>query len=118
MDLDIKLGLRTSFFEQAKVIAKKLDNHQFEGKVNSLQFSSLELLLKSLSSNRWVLLRCLKGLDKSSIRALSLALKRDYKAVYNDVMALLAIGLIERDEAGLLSVPWNNISAQTDLLAA
>ena len=47
------------------------------------------------------LLRHLHRSPTPSIAALARALGRDYKRVYEDVEALTAAGLIERNEAGL-----------------
>ncbi|MBW1790430.1 MAG: hypothetical protein JRK53_28120 [Deltaproteobacteria bacterium] len=50
-----------------------------------LDFESLESLLKTLTSGRWVLLKRLRKTGPMSIRALASELKRDYKNVHTDV---------------------------------
>lgn len=54
----------------------------------------------------------------TSIRALAAELKRDYKAVHGDVIALLDAGLVERDDNARISGPWTRISAAVELEAA
>ena len=50
-------------------------------------------------------------------RALAKALGRDYKNVHRDVTELLRLGLIEKNEAGRILVPWDEIDAHLDLAA-
>ena len=63
------------------------------------------------------LLRQLHQMEPSSIRALAKALGRDYKNVHRDVTELLRLGLIEKNEAGRILVPWDEIDARLDLSA-
>ena len=50
-----------------------------------------------------------------SIRALSRDLGRDYRGVHADVVKLLEAGLLEKDEAGLVYVPWRKITAEINV---
>ena len=50
-----------------------------------------------------------------SINALAKLLKRSYKNVYDDVMQLEKVGLVERDEHKRVSVPWHEIDATLKL---
>jgi len=45
-------------------------------------------------------------------------LGRDYKNVYTDVQALVELGLIERDERGRLSAPFDEIVIRAELREA
>jgi predicted transcriptional regulator len=117
---EIKLHIEDdrAFVERASRLARKLDRG---GKVRGerhLSFGSLELLLRTLTPGRWGVLRALKAKGPSSIRSLAGRLGRDYKAVHADVGALLNIGLIARDDRGLIFVPWSRLSADLDLRAA
>ena len=76
------------------------------------------MLLRVLTPNRWVLLRTLHRIGPSSIRALAKALARDYRGVHADVAGLLDAGLITRDGAGLIRVPWSRITAEMAFGAA
>lgn len=51
----------------------------------------------------------------SSIRALAPALGRDYRGVHADVTVLVDAGLIERDDSGVISVPWSRVTAEVAL---
>jgi predicted transcriptional regulator len=64
-------------------------------------FESWETLVRTLSPKRLELLRRVHRNPPRSIRALAQALGRDYRRVHEDVAALVAAGLIDRDENGL-----------------
>ena len=77
-----------------------------------LTFSSLPLLLKTLSPARWVLLERLRAEGAMSIYELAKRLQRDYKNVHTDVTQLAGIGLIERRADGLVAVAWDLLRAE------
>ena len=82
-----------------------------------IHFQSLEMLLKTLTSTRWVLLKTLYKSGPMSIRALANKLGRDYKNVHTDVRKLENAGLISRTEDDRIEVPWDIVEARL-LLAA
>ena len=75
-----------------------------------LSFDSLETLMKVLTPKRFALLRRLHAHPAASVAALARDLGRDYKRVHEDVEALTAAGLIERD--GGLTAPYDAIEAR------
>jgi predicted transcriptional regulator len=81
-------------------------------------YANPDELFAVLSPNRWGLLRCLRNLGPSSIRALSKVLGRDYRGVHADVTALLAAGLIVKDDSGKVLVPWAKVVAEMNFEAA
>ncbi len=82
-----------------------------------LRFEDLEILLKTLSPGRWILLKELRNKGPMSIRALARELKRDYKNVHTDARMLCGVGLIERMDAGGIRVPWDIVEARLRLAA-
>jgi predicted transcriptional regulator len=66
-----------------------------------LTFVSWDALSKVMTTKRFELLRHLHRQPAASVAALARNLGRDYKRVHEDVEALAAAGLIERDDAGL-----------------
>lgn len=59
----------------------------------------------------------MQALGPSTLRGLARELERDVKSVHRDVHALVAIGLVRKDENGQLRVPFARIHAEFDLLA-
>ena len=80
-------------------------------------FTDMETLLRTLTPQRFNLLRQLHRQGPASIRALAKALGRDYKNVHRDVTELLRLGFIEKNEVGKILVPWDEIDARLELAA-
>jgi predicted transcriptional regulator len=107
-----------AFFADARDMARRLDRRQTRSAPARFAFESMEGLLKVLTANRWSLLRALRHLGASSVRALAKRLGRDYRGVHADVAILVEAGLIARDDEGLICVPWGRITAEMALDAA
>jgi predicted transcriptional regulator len=82
-----------------------------------LYFENLEMLLKTLTTGRWVLLKMLRENGPMSIRSLANKLGRDYKNVHTDVRKMEYIGLIGPTEDGKIRVPWDVVEAKLMLAA-
>ena len=117
-EIKVHVESDSKFFARAKNIARKVDGAGAIRAENHLSFGSLDVLLRALTQKRWALLKALRGRGPSSIRALAAEIGRDYKAVHNDVLALIEAGLIDRDDKGQISVPWTRVSADVELAAA
>lgn len=83
-----------------------------------LTFESPAQLFSVLSPKRWDLVEHLQRLGPSSLRGLARSLERDVKRVHEDVALLIDWGLVERNEAGLLRVPYDEIEADFVLKAS
>lgn len=73
-------------------------------------FDSVEVLLKTITTKRWELLRVLQKNGPTGIRPLARLLGRDVKNVHSDIQALKEIGLIEDHEKGVW-VPFDQIES-------
>ncbi|HDZ71259.1 MAG TPA: hypothetical protein ENH55_00305 [Aurantimonas coralicida] len=112
----IKVSSLDEFFDEARSAARRIDAGDFTpSPAAHLGFEDAETLLKALTPNRWTLLRTLRKGGPTSIRALSRLLGRDYRGVHSDVSALLELGLIDRDDKGLIRVPWSKITAELSI---
>jgi predicted transcriptional regulator len=80
-------------------------------------FSSPAQLFSVISPKRWQLIERLQHLGPSTVRGLARALDRDVKRVHDDVMAMIEWGLVERNDEGLVHVPYSVIHAAFDLKA-
>jgi predicted transcriptional regulator len=77
--------------------------------------SSIGELSALLSPRRMELLRFVAENGGLSVRALAKQLDRDYKNVHSDVAALEARHLLERDEAGGIVSPYDEIVIRAPL---
>ena len=113
---EVKIQVKNidAFFASAVEMARKLDEGDYSAEPVSLSFASMEQFLRTMTPNRWSLLRALRHSGPSSIRALSQLLSRDYRGVHADVAALLETGLIEKDANAKIRVPWTKITAEMD----
>lgn len=66
-----------------------------------VSFTDWETMVRVLSPKRLELLRHVHRTPARSIRALAQALHRDYRRVHEDVVALEAAGLLDRDRGGV-----------------
>lgn len=80
-------------------------------------FTSPAQLFSVISPKRWQLIEHLQHLGPSTIRGLARSLDRDVKRVHDDVTAMIDWGLVERNDEGLVHVPYSVILAVFDLRA-
>ncbi|MBI3375246.1 MAG: hypothetical protein HY017_26300 [Betaproteobacteria bacterium] len=65
---------------------------------------------------RWELVEALKAAGPLSIYALAKRLGRHYRNVHKDVSAMIEWTVIEKNAAGLVYVPWDEIDLRWPLL--
>ena len=75
----------------------------------TLSFREAVEALNALSPKRMETLLGLRNAGPLTIYALAKVLKRNYSNVFGDVGVLRKLGLIEKDAAGLVSVPWEAV---------
>ena len=105
------------FKTRALDVARALDRGEEVGAQAHLSFPDMEALLTVLTPKRFALLRALRRLGPSSVRALAGVLVRDYKSVHSDVAALITHGLIDREAKDRVSVRWDHVHADLRLAA-
>ncbi|HKX42846.1 MAG TPA: MarR family transcriptional regulator [Burkholderiaceae bacterium] len=74
-----------------------------------LSFESARSLFADLTPARLDLLNTLHGEGPCSVYALAKVAERNYSNVHADVARLEELGLIERDEEGAVSVPYDAV---------
>ena len=79
--------------ERGELTAENAERH--------VGFETFELFARIMTPRRLELLRHLHRHPARSIRALAIALGRDYRRVHEDVEALMNAGLLDKDETGL-----------------
>lgn len=83
-----------------------------------ISFASVELLWQTLTRKRWELLKAMTGGGAMTIREAARRVGRDVKAVHGDVHALLDAGVLDRDERGRISFPFDAVHVDFMLRAA
>jgi predicted transcriptional regulator len=74
-----------------------------------LSFESARSLFAELTPARLDLLDTLRKVGPCSVYALAKAAERNYSNVHTDVARLEELGLIERNDAGAVSVPYDAV---------
>lgn len=105
-----------AYFERALAAASRADaGNPPEEADYHLGFADASQLFGALSPARLALVQALKSIGPSSIRALAVHLGRNYSNVHGDVTALLDLRILERDNEGLVSVPWDGLEIHLSL---
>lgn len=86
--------------------------------VSKLAFGNLAQLFSAITGKRLELVRHVAVHGGLNTRKLAVELKRDYKNVYMDVQALAELGLVEKDERGRLTAPFDEIVIRAGLRKA
>ena len=105
---DWQAGLR------AAAVAAQKGTDQVEG----LNFESPGHFFGMLTEKRWELVRAAQGKGELSERELARQVGRDVKRVYEDVVALAELGLLERTEAESVVCPFASLHIDMHLTAA
>lgn len=79
-----------------------------------ITFASTELIWKVLTAKRWDILKAMTGAGDMPIREVARRVGRDVKAVHGDVTALVAAGLVERGEKGVV-FPYDSVKVEFEL---
>ncbi len=72
-----------------------------------INFADAKTMFAMLNANRFGVLTFVADHHPKSINAIATGLGRGYRRVHEDVQALLDLGLIDRQDDGLLSVGFN-----------
>ena len=104
--LVIKIGNLKDDFDD---VLNALESGQPATPLYQLSFKSMAGFLSCLTPKRWELLSVLRKHGNYCIRKLSGVLSRDYKNTHTDVKILLEVGLVEKDDDGLVFVPWDSL---------
>ena len=116
--LTVRIENFDDMITRTRAIARRIDKGELRNYGEHLSFATYEQFTSAFSEKRYELLRRLKALGPSSIRALSKNLERDYKNVHGDVQKLIELGLIEKRSDGRIEAPYDSIVSEINLKAA
>ena len=102
----------------ADITARALAAFAGEAQGPRISFATPDLLWRTFTQKRWELLAALTGAGPLSIREAARRVNRDVKAVHGDVHALLAGGVLERDERGRILFPFDAVHVDFTLTKA
>lgn len=74
-----------------------------------LAFGSLHALFSAITEKRLEMIRYVAVYEGLNTRQLAQNLGRDYKNVYTDVKELVELGLLDKDDKGRLTAPFDEI---------
>ena len=110
----VTIGISSS--EEAVTRARKAFRGAEQGTL--ISFASAELLWKVITPKRWRLLQAMTGAGPIAIREVARRLGRDVKSVHGDIQALLNAGVLDRDDAGRVLFPYDEVHVDFVLRAA
>jgi predicted transcriptional regulator len=91
-----------------------LDGEALDARIS---FASVELLWKLMTPKRWDILKSMTGQGSLAIREVARRVGRDVKAVHGDIHALLAAGLLDRSDNGVV-FPYDAVHVDFTLTRA
>jgi predicted transcriptional regulator len=109
--LTIQLDDSQSQLKQSFIQAFKSGEYQGE----FLNFETPEALFKTLSPKKWTIVSAVQEQSSTGVRELSRLIKRDVRRVHDDLQVLLSEGILEQDEKGKISCPFDVIHFDFEL---
>jgi len=74
-----------------------------------ISFASVEELWRTITPNRWAIIRALAGQGPVGVRALARQLGRDVKGVHSDTQALALCGVLDKANDGKIEFPYDAV---------
>lgn len=103
---------------QARMLAhaRRVDAGEGVEPLCEVGFATMAQFGAVFTPKRWELVESLKAAGPLSVYALAKQLGRHYSNVHKDVSALVEWLAVEKDEAGRVFVPWDEIDVRWPLL--
>jgi predicted transcriptional regulator len=72
-------------------------------------FPTYEALHRTLTPKRLAIVEAMTGQGALTMREVSRLVARDFKGVHTDITELLNVGILERDSAGKVTMPFDEL---------
>jgi len=106
----------TTTTEGLRDLAHRLDEGQHSPDADyNLNFATPTQLFSELTPKRLELLYRLKQQGPLSVYRLAKTTGRNYSNVHGDIVRLLELELVEKDEKGRVFVPWDDVEIHASL---
>lgn len=86
---------------------------EYQGEV--LNFETPEVLFKTLSPKKWTIVSAVQNAQLVGVRELARLIDRDVRRVHDDLKVLLNEGILEKNERGKISCPFDVIHFDFEL---
>jgi len=100
------------------VTRRALDAFSGKRRGAHISFASADLVWKVLTAKRWELLKAMAGGGAMTLREAARRADRDVKGVHGDAHALLAAGILRKNEDGKIEFPFDAVHVDFLLEAA
>ena len=119
MEKQIKIGVDSAEHTLKSFIDtwKRIENGEKVKAEQRLYFENFETLFKTLTPERWFLLKKLRANGPMNIHTLARTLDGNYAKIDTNVKLLEHIGLINRTQDDKISVPWDIVETRLRLAA-
>ena len=116
MNKTLTITIKPDWEKNLREAAKHSTRGGYQGEY--LNFASPSLFFGKLTENRWELVQALQKDGAAGVRELAQRVGRDVRRVHDDVIALLELGLIEKNSKGKLLCPFEDIHVDMHLKVA
>lgn len=108
-----------AMFRRVRALARRADaGERLPAADYHLSFDSAARLFGEITPARLRVLDALRSTGPTSIAALARRLSRNYSNVHQDVARLIEHGLVAKNKAGRIFVPWKDIEIRVSFRAA
>ena len=112
----LTITLEPDWKSALRVAGKRAQASEYQGEV--LNFENAAAFFGHLTERRWAIVQALQGQGELALRELARRVPRDVKRVHEDVQVLTGLGLIERNQAGGVVCPYEEVHIDMQMRAA
>ncbi len=111
----LTITLQPDWKAALRLAGKAAQHKTYQGE--TLNFESAGVFFSRLTEQRWDIIHALQANKTMGVRELARYVGRDVKRVHEDASILVELGLIERNEKGALSCPYEDIHVDIHIMS-